>query len=170
MRQRVMIAMAIANRPEVLIADEPTTALDVTVQAQIMELLGNLQRRAQHLALVLITHDLGVVAGATDRVAVMYAGRVVETGTVGAGVRASPGIRTPAGCSSACHGSTRATRCRCRSRASPLRRSRCHRVARSTRAARYADRIVCRGRAGRSMHIGETRAACSVVMAGVAAS
>ena len=88
MRQRVMIAMAIANRPQVLIADEPTTALDVTVQAQIMELLSNL-REEHHLALVLITHDLGVVAGATDRVNVMYAGRVVETGTVGAVFRES---------------------------------------------------------------------------------
>ena len=82
MRQRVMIAMAISNDPEVLIADEPTTALDVTVQAQIMDLLGDL-RREKHLALVLITHDLGVVAGDTDRVAVMYAGRVAETGAVG---------------------------------------------------------------------------------------
>ena len=81
MRQRVMIAMAIANNPEVLIADEPTTTLDVTVQAQIMELLRDLQHE-HHLALVLITHDLGVVAGSTDRVAVMYAGRVVETGAV----------------------------------------------------------------------------------------
>jgi oligopeptide/dipeptide ABC transporter ATP-binding protein len=77
-----MIAMAIANGPELLIADEPTTALDVTVQAQIMELLADL-RREQRLALVLITHDLGVVAGATDRVAVMYAGRIVEHGDVG---------------------------------------------------------------------------------------
>jgi len=81
MRQRVMIAMAIANDPDVLIADEPTTALDVTVQAQIMELLGTLRERTG-LALVLITHDLGVVAGATDRVAVMYAGRVAEYGPV----------------------------------------------------------------------------------------
>lgn len=82
MRQRIMIAMAIANNPEVLIADEPTTALDVTVQAQIMELLDELRREAG-LALVLITHDLGVVAGAADRVAVMYAGRIAETGSVG---------------------------------------------------------------------------------------
>ncbi len=81
MRQRVMIAMSIANDPEVLIADEPTTALDVTVQAQIMELLSNL-RVEKHLALVLITHDLGVVAGSADRVAVMYAGRMVEHASV----------------------------------------------------------------------------------------
>jgi oligopeptide/dipeptide ABC transporter ATP-binding protein len=89
MRQRVMIAMAIANEPEVLIADEPTTALDVTVQAQIMDLLGTLQRD-RGLALLLITHDLGVVAGAADRVAVMYAGRIVEHGDV-APVFAEPG-------------------------------------------------------------------------------
>ncbi len=81
MRQRVMIAMSIANDPEVLIADEPTTALDVTVQAQIMELLSKL-REEHNLALVLITHDLGVVAGSADRVAVMYAGRIVERAPV----------------------------------------------------------------------------------------
>ena len=89
MRQRVMIAMAIANGPEVLIADEPTTALDVTVQAQIMDLLATLQRD-RALALVLITHDLGVVAGATDHITVMYAGRVAESGPVGP-VFAEPG-------------------------------------------------------------------------------
>nr|WP_184639488.1 ABC transporter ATP-binding protein [Streptomonospora salina] len=77
MRQRIMIAMAIALDPGVLIADEPTTALDVTVQAQIMELLAELQRD-RGMALILITHDLGVVADVADRVAVMYGGRVVE--------------------------------------------------------------------------------------------
>jgi oligopeptide/dipeptide ABC transporter ATP-binding protein len=74
-----MLAMALANRPRVLIADEPTTALDVTTQAQILELLGDLRSR-HGLALVLVSHDLGVVAGLADRVVVMYAGRVVETG------------------------------------------------------------------------------------------
>lgn len=77
MRQRVMIAMAVANNPDLLIADEPTTALDVTVQAQIMEVLRELRERLR-IGLILITHDLGVLAGHTDRVAVVYAGQVVE--------------------------------------------------------------------------------------------
>ena len=81
MSQRVMIAMAIACEPKLLIADEPTTALDVTVQAQIMDLLGRLQREKQ-MAMVLITHDLGLVAQNSRDVAVMYAGQVVETSTV----------------------------------------------------------------------------------------
>src|SRR6266581_3154112 len=75
MRQRVVIAIAMANDPDVIIADEPTTALDVTVQAQILEALET-ARAETGAALVLITHDLGVVAGHTDRVAVMYAGRI----------------------------------------------------------------------------------------------
>ncbi|MEV0327607.1 methionine ABC transporter ATP-binding protein [Micromonospora echinospora] len=77
MRQRVMIAMALALDPEVLIADEPTTALDVTVQAQIMALLAELQQE-RNMGLVLITHDMGVVADVADRISVMYAGRVIE--------------------------------------------------------------------------------------------
>ncbi len=81
MRQRVMIAMSLALDPEVLIADEPTTALDVTVQAQIMDLLAELQRERQ-MGLILITHDLGVVADVADRISVMYAGRIVEEASV----------------------------------------------------------------------------------------
>jgi oligopeptide/dipeptide ABC transporter ATP-binding protein len=81
MRQRVMIAMAIANDPEVLIADEPTTALDVTVQAQILEVIQRIQREMR-TAVVLITHDLGVVARVAERVQVMYAGRAVERADV----------------------------------------------------------------------------------------
>ncbi|MGH3656477.1 MAG: ABC transporter ATP-binding protein, partial [Micromonosporaceae bacterium] len=77
MRQRVMIAMALALDPPVLIADEPTTALDVTVQAQIMGLLAEIQAE-RNMALILITHDLGVIADVADQIAVMYAGRIVE--------------------------------------------------------------------------------------------
>src|SRR5699024_1054418 len=83
MRQRVMIAMMLACEPDVIIADEPTTALDVTIQAQILELLGDLVRESSS-SLLLITHDLGVVAQHCDDVTVMYAGRVVEEGTVDA--------------------------------------------------------------------------------------
>jgi oligopeptide/dipeptide ABC transporter ATP-binding protein len=82
MRQRIMIAMALSCNPDLLIADEPTTALDVTIQAQIMELLAKLQDELG-MAILLITHDLGIVAGAAERMAVMYAGRIVEEGTTG---------------------------------------------------------------------------------------
>ncbi|ASY32932.1 MULTISPECIES: ABC transporter ATP-binding protein [Streptomyces] len=81
MRQRIMIAMALALEPKLIIADEPTTALDVTVQAQVMDLLAELQRE-YHMGLILITHDLGVVADVADKIAVMYAGRIVETAPV----------------------------------------------------------------------------------------
>ena len=81
MRQRVMIAMAVCNDPDIIIADEPTTALDVTVQAQILETLESIRERTS-AAIVLITHDLGVVAGMVDKMLVMYAGAVVEAGTV----------------------------------------------------------------------------------------
>ncbi|MBQ7679969.1 MAG: ABC transporter ATP-binding protein, partial [Butyrivibrio sp.] len=80
MRQRAMIAMALSCNPKLLIADEPTTALDVTIQAQIMDLLVELKNKTG-TAIILITHDLGVVAGVADRVAVMYAGKIVETGS-----------------------------------------------------------------------------------------
>jgi oligopeptide transport system ATP-binding protein len=81
MRQRAMIAIALASNPKLLIADEPTTALDVTIQAQILELMKDLQKKTG-TAIIFITHDLGVVANVADRVAVMYAGKIVEMGTV----------------------------------------------------------------------------------------
>ena len=80
MRQRIVIAIALAANPDVLICDEPTTALDVTIQAQILELINRLKAQ-RHLSIIFITHDLGVVANMADRVAVMYAGKIVEYGT-----------------------------------------------------------------------------------------
>ena len=93
MRQRVMIAMALALEPRLLIADEPTTALDVTIQAQVLELIKDLTAKTG-TAVILITHDLGVVAGMTQRINVMYAGFIVETATTG-DLFAALGIRTP---------------------------------------------------------------------------
>lgn len=81
MRQRVMIAMALAGSPKLLIADEPTTALDVTIQAQILELLKDIQKKTG-MAIILITHDLGIVADMADDIIVMYAGKIVEQGSV----------------------------------------------------------------------------------------
>ena len=101
MRQRVLIAMALACRPSLVIADEPTTALDVTIQAQILDLLREM-KTAFNLSLLLITHDLGVVAETADRVAVMYAGRIVETGPVRAIFREPAASRTRAACSRRC--------------------------------------------------------------------
>ena len=80
MRQRIVIAIALASNPDVLICDEPTTALDVTIQAQILELINKLKRE-RNLSVIFITHDLGVVANMADRIAVMYAGKIVEYGT-----------------------------------------------------------------------------------------
>jgi oligopeptide/dipeptide ABC transporter ATP-binding protein len=99
MRQRAMIAIALACRPEVLIADEPTTALDATVQFQILGLLRELCDRL-NMAMLFITHDMGVIAQLADRVAVMYAGRIVETASVGAlfGAAAHPYTRGLMGC------------------------------------------------------------------------
>ena len=96
MRQRVMIAIAIACRPRLLIADEPTTALDVTIQAQILELLREL-RAELGMSVMLISHDLGVIAEFAERVVVMYAGRVVEEAPVAAAVPAAACIPTPRG-------------------------------------------------------------------------
>ena len=80
MRQRIVIAIALAANPDILICDEPTTALDVTIQAQILELINKLKKE-RNLSVIFITHDLGVVANMADRIAVMYAGKIVETGT-----------------------------------------------------------------------------------------
>ena len=100
MRQRVMLAMALACQPRLLIADEPTTALDVTIQAQVLDLLAALQQRLG-MAVILVTHDLGVVAERADEIAIMYAGRIVETGDATA-VLATPRIPTRAACSPRC--------------------------------------------------------------------
>ena len=97
MRQRVMIALALACGPRLLFADEPTTALDVTVQAEILNLLQD-QQTDRFMAMVLVTHDLGVVAGRTDEIAVMYAGQIVEQAPTDGAVLARCATRTPRRC------------------------------------------------------------------------
>ena len=101
MRQRAVIAMAMANEPDLLIADEPTTALDVTIQAQIMELLEKL-RQEKGVGIVLVTHDLGVVAGAARSLSIMYSGRVVERGLVDDVFAAPHPSPIPPACWAAC--------------------------------------------------------------------
>ncbi len=109
MRQRVAIAIALLNHPDLIIADEPTTALDVTIQGQILFEMQKLTRETG-AALIWITHDLSVVAGLADRVCVMYAGKIVEEGTTPTSSPA-PGTRTRAACSTRCR---RARRAGCR--------------------------------------------------------
>ena len=135
MRQRVMIAMALSCEPKLLIADEPTTALDVTIQAQILELLKTIQQRTGS-ALLLITHDLGVVAEMVDNVVVMYAGQIVEKGTVD-DVLLSPAAPTRWACSNRSRRvEKRGGRLSVDQRARSRTRSTCRRPAGSSRAAR----------------------------------
>ena len=109
LRQRVMIAMALVNSPKLLIADEPTTALDVTIQAQILDLIDDL-RRDLEMAVILITHDLGVIAARANRVMVMYAGKIVEGAGHRRALRRRCGTRTPRRCSARSRASTRTAR------------------------------------------------------------
>ncbi len=135
MRQRAMIAMAVANEPDILLADEPTTALDVTIQAQVLDVLRT-ARRETGAALVLVSHDLGVIAGTADRVAVMYAGRVVETAEVDE-LFAAPRHPYSLGLIGALPRRTGAAVRWCRSPAPRPRWPSCRRAARSRRAARW---------------------------------
>ncbi|GAA3296954.1 hypothetical protein GCM10020295_28160 [Streptomyces cinereospinus] len=147
MRQRAMIAMALMCDPDLLIADEPTTALDVTVQAQILDLLKDLQQEFGS-AIIFITHDLGVISNMADDLLVMYAGRAVERGSVKEVLR-TPGTRTPGACSAPCPGWTvTSTRSSPRSRAPRPRCSPRRPAAPSTRAA--PSRTRCRTASART--------------------
>ncbi|CAM5405326.1 ABC transporter ATP-binding protein [Streptomyces narbonensis] len=134
MRQRIMIAMALALEPELIIADEPTTALDVTVQAQVMDLLAELQREL-NMGLILITHDLGVVADVADKIAVMYAGKIVEQAPVHE-IYKAPAHPYTRGLLDSVRTSTRRARSSTRSRASRPTSWPSRPAAPSTRAAR----------------------------------
>ena len=120
MRQRVMIAMALACDPKLLIADEPTTALDVTIQAGILDLMRDIRERLG-TAIILITHNLGVVADIADRVLVMYAGREAEEAPVGRSLRRSRNTRTRSACSARSRGRTKEEDARRRLREIPGR-------------------------------------------------
>ena len=135
MRQRVMIAMALVNNPDLLIADEPTTALDVTTQAQILDLMKRLQDEFGS-AIIMITHDLGVVAEVADDVVVMYAARVQEEGRGPRPLPAARTTRTRGACSARCRACTRTSSGSSRSPASRRRCSSRRAAAASTRAAR----------------------------------
>ena len=143
MRQRVMIAMALSTNPELLIADEPTTALDVTIQAQILELMKAL-REQNGMAIMLITHDLGVVAEMADEVVVMYAGKVVERADVDTDLRRARITRTRRACWRRSRGSARSASGSRSSRASSPTRSTCPRAACSSAAARTRCRSATR--------------------------
>ena len=138
MRQRAMIAMALVHNPDVLIADEPTTALDVTVQAQILELIDRVKKEFD-VGVILITHDLGVVAETATHVMVMYAGRAMEYGAGARDLQRARSTRTRGACSSRCRRSRSGSTCWCRSRARRRRCSTRRRAARSTRAASTAS-------------------------------